>query len=71
MDSLLYLVSIPISLYSWYECDIKLICSAEVDDLRKGFESVKCFSESASESLTVMLGSCSRFLFLLCLLCRC
>ena len=36
--------------------------SAEVDDLKQGFELVKCFSKSASESLTVMLGSCSRYL---------
>ena len=30
-------------------------------DLQKGFNVVKCFSESACEALKVMLGSCSKF----------
>lgn len=39
--------------------------SGEVNELREGFELVKCFSKSASESLTVILGSSSRYLILL------
>ena len=38
-------------------------CRVEIDYLQKGFELVKCFSESASEALKLMLGCYPRLLF--------